>query len=339
MTIRTDVAGRDQWRASFSFANIIGKSATIQNAVRIAKVAAKSSAATLVLGESGVGKELFAQAIHNASKRSDMPFVSINCGAIPRELVEAELFGYVPNAFTGASSRGALGKFAIADGGSLFLDEIAELPMDAQVKLLRAISTSEILRVGGMKPEKFDVRIIAATNKNILSEIENSNFREDLYYRLNVFEIRVPPLRERLDDIEEMIIYFIKTGMKKIFGDDYRNAEASREFIEGLKKYNWPGNVRQLQAVLEREIYHLASPPYILKHLPDSILNSSMSHNASLRPSLSVEIKPLKQMEFELIKAALSKFNWEIEKVVGALKISRATLYRKINEYGLNRRK
>ena len=326
-----------QWRASFNFANIIGRSHAINNAIRIAKVAARSSAATLILGESGVGKELFAHAIHNSSKRSDKPFVSINCGAIPRELIEAELFGYVPNAFTGASSKGAAGKFRTADGGTLFLDEVADLSPDAQVKLLRAISTGEIARSGGVSPEKVDVRIICATNKNIQSEVDNSFFREDLYYRLNVFEIRVPPLRERLEDIDEIIKYFIAACGRKIFKLEGGEIHAASEFIEGLKNYNWPGNVRQLQAVLEREIYHLNGPPYILSHLPDSIINAAPA--AAQAGLASAEIKPLKQIEFEMIKAALAKFDWYIEKTVTALQISRATLYRKIAEYKLNKRK
>lgn len=326
-----------QWRASFNFANIIGRSHAINNAIRIAKVAARSSAATLILGESGVGKELFAHAIHNSSKRSDRPFVSINCGAIPRELIEAELFGYVPNAFTGASSKGSAGKFRTADGGTLFLDEVADLSPDAQVKLLRAISTGEIARIGGVAPEKVDVRIICATNKNIQSEVDDSFFREDLYYRLNVFEIRVPPLRERLEDIDEIIKYFIAACGRKIFNLEGGDIQVAPEFIEGLKNYNWPGNVRQLQAVLEREIYHLNGPPYILSHLPDSIINAAPA--AAQAGRVPAEIKPLKQIEFEMIKAALAKFDWNIEKTVAALQISRATLYRKIAEYKLNKRK
>lgn len=326
-----------QWRASFNFANIIGRSHAINNAIRIAKVAARSSAATLILGESGVGKELFAHAIHNSSKRSDRPFVSINCGAIPRELIEAELFGYVPNAFTGASSKGSAGKFRTADGGTLFLDEVADLSPDAQVKLLRAISTGEIARIGGVAPEKVDVRIICATNKNIQSEVDDSFFREDLYYRLNVFEIRVPPLRERLEDIDEIIKYFIAACGRKIFNLEGGDIQVAPEFIEGLKNYNWPGNVRQLQAVLEREIYHLNGPPYILSHLPDSIVNAAPA--AAQAGRVPAEIKPLKQIEFEMIKAALAKFDWNIEKTVAALQISRATLYRKIAEYKLNKRK
>ena len=337
MIMRQAADQNAQWRASFNFVNIIGRSHAINNAIRIAKVAARSSAATLILGESGVGKELFAHAIHNTSKRADRPFVSINCGAIPRELIEAELFGYTPNAFTGASGRGATGKFSIADGGTLFLDEIADLSADAQVKLLRAISTGEIVRVGGARPEKIDVRIICATNKNIQSEVENSYFREDLYYRLNVFEIRVPPLRERLEDIEEIIKYFIDAGCRKIFNIDAREIKITPEFIAGLKNYSWPGNVRQLQAVLEREIYHLSGPPYVLSHLPDSILNAPPSPVSS--GQAACDIRPLKEMERDMIKAALARFEWNVEKTVSALQISRATLYRKINEYGLNKRK
>ncbi len=335
--MRKEAEQNGQWSASFNFANIIGRSYAINNAIRIAKVAARSSAATLILGESGVGKELFAHAIHNGSKRADKPFVSINCGAIPRELIEAELFGYIPGAFTGASMRGAAGKFSIASGGTLFLDEIADLPSDAQVKLLRAISSGEIVKLGGARPEKIDVRIICATNKNIQSEVENSFFREDLYYRLNVFEIRVPPLRERLEDIEEMVKYFIGTGAKKHLGCLETEIIVKPEFIAGLKNYNWPGNVRQLQAVLERELYHMSAPPYVFSHLPDSILNPGSP--ISRQGGIEFEIKPLRQLEYEMITAALTRLGWNIEKTAAALQISRATLYRKINEYKINRRK
>lgn len=321
------------WRASFTFSNIIGHSKAISNAIRLAKIAANSSASVLITGESGVGKEMFAHAIHNHSKRADQPFVSINCGAIPRELIEAELFGYVPNAFTGASPHGALGKFTIANKGTLFLDEVAELSSDAQVKLLRAISLGEIVKIGGTTPEKIDVRIICATNKNLLNEVKNGNFREDLYYRLNVFEINVPPLRERLDDINEIVNYFVKKISQKVFEANFENEiQISPKFIENLKKYHWPGNVRQLQAVLEREIYHLSGPPYVLSHLPDYIINST-SNNENINL-----VKPLWQVELETIKYALEQYNWNIDKVTNILQISRSTLYRKIQKYKLNRR-
>ncbi len=337
VTKKNDIA--NQWPARFTFANLIGRSHAIQNAIRISRVAAKSSAAALILGESGVGKELFAQSIHNASGRSEMPFVSINCGAIPRELIEAELFGYVPNAFTGASSRGSLGKFSIASGGTLFLDEVADLSMDAQVKLLRAVSNSEIVRVGAMAPEKVDVRLVCATNKNMQKEIEEGKFREDLYYRINVFEIRVPPLRERLEDISEIVNYFIKLEAKNIFGPEV-NVAVGAGFLEGLKKYSWPGNVRQLQAVLEREMYHLSGMSADtgagceLTHLPDSIINDPGRFTPE---RCGTRITTLKKMEEDLIRAALSKYDWDFEKVCEALEISRATLYRKVALYRVSR--
>lgn len=331
MFAKTESAAAN-WRACFTFDNLIGRESGLENAVRISKVAAKSSAPVLILGESGVGKELFAQSIHNASRRAQQPFVSINCGAIPRELIEAELFGYTPNSFTGASNKGAAGKFTLANGGTLFLDEMADLSMDAQVKLLRAISNSEIIRVGGSKPEKTDVRIICATNKNIQKAIEDGNFREDLYYRINVFEVHIPPLRERLCDINSIVEYFVSRMSKNALGENIK-VKISNSFIENLKKYNWPGNVRQLQAVLEREIYHLSPPDYELKHIPDAILNNSSILNGTGTRFKNIEIKPLKALEEEMIKAALIKFDWDISRVCTALEISRATLYRKINIY------
>ena len=321
------------WRACFTFNNLIGSESGLKNAVRISRVAAKSSAPVIILGESGVGKELFAQSIHNASRRAHKPFVSINCGAIPRELIEAELFGYMPNSFTGASAKGADGKFSLADGGTLFLDEMADLSMDAQVKLLRAISNAEIVKIGGSKPEKTDVRIICATNKNIKKSIDDGNFREDLYYRINVFEVQVPPLRERIEDIGLIVDYFVNQMTRNALGENIK-IKISRAFIESLKRYNWPGNVRQLQAVLEREIYHLTPPDYELKHVPDAILNyNSNFSNGTTARFKNFDIKPLKTLEEEMIKAAIIKFDRDIPKICSALEISRATLYRKISLY------
>lgn len=219
----------------------------------------------------------------------------------------------------------------MADGGTVFLDEIADLPMEAQVKLLRAIAGSEIVRVGGTRPEKIDIRLVCATNKNIQKEIDAGNFREDLYYRLNVFEIRVPPLRERLEDIDEMVEYFVRRSEKSVLGEGISVGIAPK-FLEGLKKYSWPGNVRQLQSVLEREMHHLAAP-YELAHLPD-VVAAGGGREKRCEPG---EIRPLSQMEREMITAALRSFGWDMEKVCARLEISRATLYRKINQYGLAR--
>jgi len=211
--------------------------------------------------------------------------------------------------------------------------------MDAQVKLLRAVSNSEIVKVGALAPEKVDVRIICATNKNMQKEMEEGNFREDLYYRINVFEIRVPPLRERLEDISEIVNYFIKLETKNIFGSGV-DVNVGGRFLEGLKNYFWPGNVRQLQAVLEREMHHLAGRSadidsnYELTHLPDSILNDSGRFGPEAGET---KIKTLKKMEEDLIKAALLKYDWDFEKVCEALEISRATLYRKVGLYHISR--
>ena len=213
-----------------------------------AKKIADSKSTVLITGESGTGKEVFAQAIHNYGIRKDEPFIAVNCGAIPRTLIESELFGYEDGAFTGAKKGGNVGKFEIADGGTIFLDEIGEMPIDMQIKLLRVIEEGVITRIGSSIEIPIDVRIIAATNKNLKDEVERGNFRKDLYYRLNVLPIYLPPLRERREDIPEFINYYMEKTSKKL---NKQSVNISEEYMKYLIDYDWPGNVRELENVIE----------------------------------------------------------------------------------------
>lgn len=235
--------------AKYSFADIKGVSVKIEEAKNIAKSYAPSSAAVLILGETGTGKELFAQSIHNTSSRVNGPFVAVNCAAIPKNLLEAEFFGYEEGSFTGASKGGKLGVFEMAHKGTIFLDEIGEMPLDMQAQLLRVIQEKEIRRIGSDKIVPVDVRVISATNRNLQGEVKKGNFREDLFYRLNVLELIIPPLRERKEDIKEIAVSYLRTFNYK----SYKSNQALwEEIIEELEKYELRGNIRELQNMLER---------------------------------------------------------------------------------------
>lgn len=232
------------------FKDLIARGPAMQQVIRLGKRAASSNIPILIEGESGVGKEVIARSIQGESERSGKPFVTVNCGAIPENLVESILFGHEKGAFTGANDKHA-GKFQEANGGTLFLDEIGELPLDVQVKLLRALQEGEVDPVGSKKPVKVDIRLISATNRNLLERAESGEFREDLYYRLNVFPIYVPPLRERADDIEELVNHFIV----KIAGEEGKKVVGiNRDALELLVQYPWPGNVRQLENSIFRAV-------------------------------------------------------------------------------------
>ncbi|EXX84534.1 Fis family transcriptional regulator [Paenibacillus darwinianus] len=240
----------------------------------------------MLLGESGTGKELFARAIHNESARKERPFVAINCAAIPKELINAELFGYVEGAFTGAKKGGSPGKFEVADGGTLFLDEIGDMPFELQATLLRVLQEKEVIRVGGHRAIPVDVRIIAATNKNLNEEIAyNSSFRSDLYYRLNVFAIELIPLRERIGDIGALSAYFlhqlsVESGLPP--------KELSPEALKVLEQYTWHGNIRELNNVMERAFYLSdRSAAIMVAHLPQYIVHSNHNQSAERQPHLA----------------------------------------------------
>lgn len=309
-------------KAHFTFDAIVGTSPKLLEALEIAKIAAKNTASLLIYGETGTGKELFAQAIHNAGDRSDRPFVALNCGAIPSELLESELFGYEEGAFTGAQKGGRPGKLELADTGTLFLDEIGDMPFNMQVKLLRALQTGEIRRVGGIRTIPIDIRIISATNKDLKKEIEKECFRPDLFYRITTLSILIPPLRERRDDIPLLVDYFFKR-----FGSlDTRKCLAPNIY-NLIVNYSWPGNVRQLESAIERAI-HLADGKTIkAEHF------GIEKNNAD---GTAVRNLTLDEMEKNIISESLQKHRGNMSSCAKSLGISRPTLYRKLEKYRIS---
>ncbi len=318
-------------QAKFSFENIIGKSKNIKAAVQLGKVAADASSNVLLLGESGTGKEIFAQSIHNYSDRRDYPFVAINCGALPRGLIESELFGYEGGAFTGAKKEGLPGKFELANGGTLFLDEIGDMPYDVQVSLLRVIQNREVIRIGGEQSKKIDVRIIAASNKNLEECVNNNSFREDLYFRLNVFPIIIPPLRERVEDIQSLSEYFLSKycmrSKKNVIG-------INNDTVEQLEKYSWPGNVRELENVIERALTICEGKYIQISDLPNALITNKC--NISNTPQIiPAEDSSIQSVEKTLIIQALENNKGNIKKASKALGISRRTLYNKLKKFDI----
>jgi transcriptional regulator with PAS, ATPase and Fis domain len=315
--------------------DVIGSNHHFLHSVNLAKSASKIEANVLILGESGTGKDVFARVIHNESLRRDKPFVALNCAAIPRDLINAELFGYVDGAFTGAKKGGNPGKFEVANGGTLFLDEIGDMPLELQATLLRVLQEREVIRLGGHKPIPVDVRIIAATNKKINQEIAyNGSFRSDLYYRLNVFTIELIPLRDRTGDIPELTAYFVKE-LNGTSGLPYKTF--SDHALRLLFDYSWPGNIRELNNVVERAFYISGNSPMInVEHLPNHLIHHSGS-------TMAEEYKPAEKMmeikksgeqkeHLELVET-LQQFRGNISKAAKHLGISRTTLYRKMDEY------
>jgi PAS domain S-box-containing protein len=308
--------------AKFNFNNLIGQSASFLNSIENAKVAATSMSNVLLLGESGTGKELFAQAIHNASSRWKGPFVAVNCAALPRELVGSELFGYTEGAFTGAKRGGSPGKFELAYGGTLFLDEIGEMPLEMQAYLLRALQEKQLMRIGGQEVIHIDVRVIAATNKNLWDEIRRGRFRSDLFFRLNVFTINIVPLRERKEDIPVLVNFFMEKIAKSL-GKEVENIDP--RVMDYLMAYTWPGNVRELENVLERAINLSRAKTILPENLPDYLVGT-----------VQVPIKDmgmLKSNERDVILKFLEIYDGNLSMVAKKLGISRPTLYRKLDLY------
>lgn len=312
---------------SYSFTDIIGDSPEIMETKRFARIAARNTSTVLLQGESGTGKEMFAQAIHKDSSRSDGPFIAINCGAIPMNLLESELFGYEEGAFTGAKKGGQPGKFEQARGGTIFLDEISEMPLNFQVGLLRILQEKQVTRVGGTTPIPLDVRIIAGSNKDLESEVEQGNFRLDLYYRLNVLTIDIPALRERIEDIIPLAEYFLdkltrKVGRNKITIDPGLG--------EWLENYTWPGNVRELCNIMERAVSFTEKEIIDCQDLP-----------ANLKKKVSVSgsnqnILKLQDREYYTISEALVKTDGNLSQAAKLLGIGRNTLYRKMQKYSIS---
>ena len=353
-----------------SFGDLIAESPAMRQVLRMAERAAQSNIPILIEGESGVGKEVLARAIQGGSDRAGKPFIAVNCGAIPDTLIESILFGHEKGAFTGAVDR-HIGKFQEANGGTLFLDEIGELRLDMQVKLLRAIQEGEVDPVGGKRPVKVDIRLVSATNRNLQQQVTEGKFREDLFYRLNVFPITLPPLRERSEDIPNLVGHFIRRFAveenKKVVGID---ADA----LVMLKSFNWPGNIRQLENTVFRAVVlcdgdclHVRDFPQIATLLGISVpaaldfdddplpgelppryvsvtpppAPAALEPGAASRGGINVtgidgHLRKLEEIEHELIRFAIEKYDGHMSEVARRLGIGRSTLYRKLREMGLD---
>jgi DNA-binding NtrC family response regulator len=360
---------------TLGFKDIVTRSARMQAVLRTAEKAAASAIPVLVEGESGVGKELIARAIHGSGERRAKPFVAVNCGAIPDNLVESLLFGHEKGAFTGATDRHT-GKFVEASGGTLFLDEVGELPLAAQVKLLRAIQEGEVEPVGGKKPVKVDVRIISATNRDLIADVKAGRFREDLFYRLHVFPIGVPALRERPEDVPELARHFLARFAAE---EGKRTRAIASDAIELLRGYRWPGNVRQLENAVFRAVVLAESDvvgrdefPQIASQVEGFVATASVAPEltetilpeippATESPPMAVEpahhavapvaamppvgtlalldaageMRPLDEIEADAIRFAIAHYRGQMSEVARRLRIGRSTLYRKLDTLGL----
>lgn len=306
----------------------ITQSPKMKELLDLVKAVASVDATVLMLGESGVGKGEIVKAIHYLSFRHDEPFVKVNCGAIPEALLESELFGYEEGAFSGAKKQGKPGMFELAHRGTIFLDEISELPLGLQVKLLQALQEKEFTRVGGTKTIKVDVRIISATNRDIKKFVAEGKFREDLYYRINVVPILIPPLRDRKEDIIPLLLHFLnkfadRYGVKKSF---------SHEVLEIFKKYNWPGNVRELEHIVERMLVTPTQNVITEENLPDDIKNFNTDLTQIIIPDLIPLKNALEEVEKNLVTLAFQRYG-NTYKVAEVLGISQPTAYRKIRQY------
>jgi DNA-binding NtrC family response regulator len=330
------------------FEDLVGTSAPMMQVKALGQRAAKSSIPVLVLGESGVGKELIARAVHGASERAGRPFVAVNCGAIPENLVESILFGHEKGAFTGAHDKHA-GKFLEASGGTLFLDEVGELPLDMQVKLLRALQEGEIDPVGGKRPVKVDVRIVSATNRNLAAQVAAGRFREDLFYRLNVFPIEAPSLRERREDVPALLDAFIRRFNVE---EGKRVAGATPATLATLQAFDWPGNVRQLENAVYRAIVladDILLQPHDFPQITGVSIPADVAAPSPVAPSASAgamdqpvrvvdergHLRTLEEVERDLIQLAIETYAGRMTEVARRLGIGRSTLYRKVREQGL----
>lgn len=324
--------------ATFHFNDIISKNSQMDNVLKAGYAAASSMSNVLIQGESGTGKELLAQSIHNHSERRSGPFVALNCGAIPRELIGSELFGYAEGAFTGAKKGGNPGKFEMADGGTLFLDEIGDMPLDQQVTLLRVLQEKKVTRISGNRVIPVDVRFICATNKDLYKEVKNGNFRPDLYYRLNVIFIHIPRLQERLDDIPELFFHFLK---RNTINQGLPQQNVQPGVMECLLNYNWPGNVRELENVVERLIYTSAKGDICIEHLPTEIRDydkerfKPVLYTESSSSQLSARQR-LDELERAELINVLRNFDGNIAKVARHLSVSRNTVYTRMKKYHLS---
>ncbi len=312
-----------------SFDMIIGTSKEISTVKELIRKIAKTESTVLITGESGTGKEVVARALHAISHRANGPFVAVNCGAIPTELLESELFGHIKGSFTGAV-KDKVGLMEMANGGTFFLDEVGNTAPSTQIKILRAIQEREILPVGGQTPKQVDIRIIAATNENLEEAIKRNEFRKDLYYRLNVININIPPLRERQEDIELLFMHFLRL---KDYSGSIANEGIPEDLMEVLINYSWPGNIRELENVIERFVALSVGGKIGVNLLPDHIKNLKKSQLISDTPNTPPSMD---EIEKAYIYWVLTQHGGQKQKAAEVLGIGRSTLDRKIEKYGLN---
>lgn len=313
-------------KAVYTFDKIIGSDEKFVDTINYAKKISNSKSTILISGDSGTGKEVFAQSIHNYSDRQDRPFVAVNCGAIPRNLIESELFGYEEGAFTGSKKGGSEGKFQSADGGTIFLDEIGEMPLDLQVRFLRVIEEGVVTKVGGVKPIPVNVRIIAATNKDLKNEAETGTFRKDLFYRLNVLPVYLMPLGKRKADIVLLLNYYINKISKKL---DKKEIVLNDSEVKRLVNYNWPGNIRELQNIVELMVNTGEFPENII----DFGVEMEITSDNIIVPNENCDLRDL---ERQYIIKALTQCEYNISKTAKKLGVVRNTLYKKIKEYSID---
>lgn len=313
-----------------AFPNIVGESKEMNYVKRLSLKACKTNSTVLILGESGTGKTLLAKAIHKNSHKKDRPFIHVNCGAIPGNLLESELFGYEKGAFTGASSDGKKGFFELADGGTIFLDEIGEISSNLQVKLLQVLQEKSFYKIGGQKKVEVDLRIITATNKNLEEEMLNGRFREDLYYRINVFPIWIPPLRDRNEDIHPLAEVILPKVCKNV---GCENKRISGEALNLLLKYDWPGNVRELENILERAANLSEGNTILSKHLTIRVEDESKYFHEEVIPLKKANQK----FEKNAIEKALEYYEGNKKKTMEALDISKTTFYEKLKRYNISK--
>lgn len=315
---------RRELQQKYQFGNIVGRSDALTNIFKLIEKISGTNSSVLVQGESGSGKELIAKAIHYSSPRADQPFIAINCAALPESLLESELFGYVKGAFTGAHA-GKIGLFKAADGGTLFLDEISEMPLSLQVKLLRALQEREFIPLGSTKSVTFDARLIAATNRNLEEEIELQRFREDLFYRLSVFSLTVPPLRERREDIPLLVRFFVEKHCRSL---NLPPKTVSEMAMQAMVSYEWRGNVRELQNAIERSVT-LSDDQIEVSHLPPKIREATVITN-----DLTGQTLTLDELERRYIVETLNRVRDDKAQAATLLGIDLSTLYRKLKRYG-----
>ena len=318
-----------RWAARYTFADICGHSPALTHARELARRAAQAECAVLLLGESGTGKELFAQAIHRASPRQAGPFVPIDCAAIPRELLEAELFGYVAGAFSGATREGKPGKFELAHEGTVFLDEIGEMPLEMQAKLLRVLQEHQVVRLGGLAPVPVDFTVIAATNRAVEAMAARGEFRRDLLYRLDVMRIVIPPLRERPEDIRPLVVDYWERKSRAL-GKELRLSEAALRMLE---QYSWPGNVREVVNIVERLLVSATNFVIEPEDLPLALCQERAEET---RPFPRLHLPTVvAEVERHTLEAALRQAQGNRNQAAHLVGVSRASFYRKLKSYGL----